>query len=151
MLPTAPRWIVKSRSPAGSTLNCSNSEADNSTLWAVKGSGEVCCGVPYGDRLVSAVVAADRPGPSLDGPPGNPTKYAAKAIMSPAATVAAPATALFVFTVMIRRSCLAHSYRHPAVSSRTASSHDGCVTRLPAGMAAPAAATAPVASRVGSE
>src|SRR5207244_682708 len=92
MLPTAPRWIVKSRSPAGSTLNCSNSEADNSTLWAVKGSGEVCCGVPYGDRLVWAVVAADRPGPSLDGPPGNPTKYAAKATMSPAATVAGAAT-----------------------------------------------------------
>src|SRR5207302_1255737 len=114
MLPTASRWIVKSRSTAGSTLNCSNSDADNSTLWAVKGSGEVCGDAPYGDRLVSAAVAVGRPGPSLDGPPRNPTRYAVKAITSPAATVAAPTRALSLFTLMTCRSCFAHSNRHPA-------------------------------------
>src|SRR5437588_3276978 len=147
MLPPASRWIVKSRSTAGSTLNCSNSDADNSTLWAVKGSGEVCGDAPYGDRLVSAAVAAARPGPSLDGPPGKPTKYAATAIRSPAATVAAPTRALFLSTLMTCRSCLAHSNRHPA-RREAGLEPDGVMARWlrhPAGrrMAAPATVPEP--------
>src|SRR5580704_2441163 len=79
--------MVKTRSMAGLTLNCSTSAAESSTLSAVKGSGAARGGAPFGDRL-SAARAANGLQTPVDGPSDTPAKYAPTASRSPAPRVA---------------------------------------------------------------